>query len=287
MADDRTITCHVDSAQVDKDKILIRGWADTCLPGEDVAFSLTDSQGQSRGLQMTQVLGRTSGMRDCWRPTTPCAAFAYLFPIPRNSTSSLSGTPKHSVSESLSADQVRRDQKRQARRNFISLCLRSLTLHNLAGPSSTSASTASGGSRGTLSPGSAPGASPYGQWYATHHVTEEELAEQRATVLDYQPKISIVVPTWPHPIVFLREMIDSVRAQTYPNWELCIGDGSEGDEGWWTPLAEYAAQDRHQVSGAGEKPGHCRQHQRGPGPGHRRLHRPAGPRRRAPPNTPV
>ena len=25
-------------------------------------------------------------------------------------------------------------------------------------------------------------------------------------------------------------MIDSVQAQTYPNWELCIGDGSEGDE---------------------------------------------------------
>ena len=62
-------------------------------------------------------------------------------------------------------------------------------------------------------------------------------------VLDYQPKISIVVPTYRTPIVFLREMIDSVRAQTYPNWELCIGDGSEGDQELVDTLAEYAAQD--------------------------------------------
>ena len=62
-------------------------------------------------------------------------------------------------------------------------------------------------------------------------------------MLDYQPKISIVVPTYRTPIVFLREMIDSVRAQTYPNWELCIGDGSEGDQELVDTLAEYAAQD--------------------------------------------
>ena len=55
---------------------------------------------------------------------------------------------------------------------------------------------------------------PYSQWYATHHVTEEELAEQRATVLEVQPKISIVVPTYRTPIPFLRDMIDSVVAQT-------------------------------------------------------------------------
>ena len=72
-------------------------------------------------------------MRDCWRPTTPCAAFALSFFLYRGSQYKLTlRDSQHSVSESLSADQVRRDQKRQARRNFISLCLRSLTLHNLA-----------------------------------------------------------------------------------------------------------------------------------------------------------
>lgn len=244
MADDRTITCHVDSAQVDKDKILIRGWADTCLPGEDVAFSLTDSQGNPVELQMTRVLRediRDAGLLET--DNTMCG-FALSFSYTEGTQYKLTlRDSQHSVSESLSADQVRRDQKRQARRNFISLCLRSLTLHNLARAFQYICKHGFRGLKEHIISRLSTRGIPYGQWYATHHVTEEELAEQRATVLDYQPKISIVVPTYRTPIVFLREMIDSVRAQTYPNWELCIGDGSEGDQELVDTLAEYAAQD--------------------------------------------
>jgi len=39
-------------------------------------------------------------------------------------------------------------------------------------------------------------------------------------------KFSIVVPLFNTPEPFLLEMIASVRAQTYPNWELCLADGS-------------------------------------------------------------
>ena len=60
-------------------------------------------------------------------------------------------------------------------------------------------------------------------------------------MFEYQPKFSIIVPTYNTPIPFLREMIDSVVAQTYPNWELCIGDGSEGNPELEQVLAEYAA----------------------------------------------
>lgn len=42
-------------------------------------------------------------------------------------------------------------------------------------------------------------------------------------------KFSILVPTYHTPEKFLREMIDSVVNQTYPNWELCIADGSSDD----------------------------------------------------------
>lgn len=74
-------------------------------------------------------------------------------------------------------------------------------------------------------------------------MTEEELKKQRKKVFEYQPKFSIIVPTYNTPIPFLREMIDSVVAQTYPNWELCIGDGSEGNPELEQVLAEYAAKD--------------------------------------------
>lgn len=44
-------------------------------------------------------------------------------------------------------------------------------------------------------------------------------------------KISILVPLYNTPERFLREMIDSVEAQTYKNWELCLADGSDEEHG--------------------------------------------------------
>ena len=42
-------------------------------------------------------------------------------------------------------------------------------------------------------------------------------------------KISILVPLYNTPERFLREMIESVTAQTYKNWELCLADGSDAE----------------------------------------------------------
>ena len=42
-------------------------------------------------------------------------------------------------------------------------------------------------------------------------------------------KFSILMPLYNTPEKFLRQAIDSVRAQTYPNWELCLADGSDTD----------------------------------------------------------
>ena len=57
--------------------------------------------------------------------------------------------------------------------------------------------------------------------------TDKELAAQRATKFSRDIKISILVPLYNTPLNFLRDMIDSVVAQTYPNWELCLADGSD------------------------------------------------------------
>lgn len=40
-------------------------------------------------------------------------------------------------------------------------------------------------------------------------------------------KISVLVPIYNTPKQFLKEMIDSVRNQTYSNWELCLADASD------------------------------------------------------------
>lgn len=50
---------------------------------------------------------------------------------------------------------------------------------------------------------------------------------EEETVFSKDIKISILVPLYNTPEKFLREMIDSVQAQTYKNWELCLADGSD------------------------------------------------------------
>jgi GT2 family glycosyltransferase len=67
----------------------------------------------------------------------------------------------------------------------------------------------------------------YDYWFHSKCCTNKELEKQRNTVLPYMPKISIIVPTFNTPEPLLYEMIESVRQQSYVNWELCIADGSK------------------------------------------------------------
>lgn len=55
---------------------------------------------------------------------------------------------------------------------------------------------------------------------------EKKLMEQREVTFNYNPVISIVVPLYKTPEMFLRTMIESVLNQTYKYVELCIADGS-------------------------------------------------------------
>ena len=57
-------------------------------------------------------------------------------------------------------------------------------------------------------------------------------------------KFSIIVPLYNTPEKFLREMIDSVCAQTYGNWQLCLGDGSDAEHGYVEEICRgYAEKD--------------------------------------------
>lgn len=60
-------------------------------------------------------------------------------------------------------------------------------------------------------------------------VTEEEWKRQRETVFEKQPKLSILIPMYQTPIVFFKELIDTIQGQSYTNWELCLADGSPED----------------------------------------------------------
>ena len=83
----------------------------------------------------------------------------------------------------------------------------------------------------------------YGEWWELTKPTSEELEAQKAETFPYMPKFSIVIPVFKTPEKYLKEMLDSVRAQTYGNWELCIADGSPAGQSVERILKKYAKED--------------------------------------------
>ena len=58
---------------------------------------------------------------------------------------------------------------------------------------------------------------------------EEEAARQGKETFSRNIKFSILVPLYNTPEKFLRQAINSVKVQTYTNWELCLADGSDAE----------------------------------------------------------
>lgn len=83
----------------------------------------------------------------------------------------------------------------------------------------------------------------YSKWLPRHLPTASDLEKQRREVFSYSPKISIVVPLYKTNPEFLSQLIDSVKGQTYKNWELCLSDGSGADSPIKGILEKYMAEE--------------------------------------------
>lgn len=66
---------------------------------------------------------------------------------------------------------------------------------------------------------------------------------ERARRLAAKPLISVLMPVYNPRPQWLREALDSVRAQAYEHWQLCIADDLSTDPEVRGVLAEYAERD--------------------------------------------
>ncbi|EIF28209.1 putative glycosyltransferase [Burkholderia sp. Ch1-1] len=92
----------------------------------------------------------------------------------------------------------------------------------------------------------AAAADDYAGWirrYDTIDAQQRAALRAEAEAMISRPLISVVVPVYNTPDAFLREMIESVRAQLYPEWELCICDDASTAPHVAKTLTEYAACD--------------------------------------------
>ncbi len=67
----------------------------------------------------------------------------------------------------------------------------------------------------------------YAEWRKEHEPNEAALAGQRAETAEWvnAPTISFLLPVKDPPARFLQALLESIAAQTAPNWEVCLVDG--------------------------------------------------------------
>jgi len=70
----------------------------------------------------------------------------------------------------------------------------------------------------------------YEAWLARHKVDKRTLRRQKHAAFAQKPLISIVIPLYCTPLPYLKELLESVRRQSYENWQLCLADGSPDDK---------------------------------------------------------
>jgi glycosyltransferase involved in cell wall biosynthesis len=86
----------------------------------------------------------------------------------------------------------------------------------------------------------------YRAWVARHDTLgEEDRAAIAAHVarMDRTPLISVVMPVYAVAPRLLKAAIESVRAQLYPHWELCVADDASPGGAVWRLLQGYAQAD--------------------------------------------
>ncbi|MEO8519727.1 MAG: glycosyltransferase [Acidobacteriota bacterium] len=64
----------------------------------------------------------------------------------------------------------------------------------------------------------------YDAWFKQQALASPEELMRRLAACAYRPRISVVTPVFNTDPKWLRHCVDSVRAQRYTDWELCLGD---------------------------------------------------------------
>jgi GT2 family glycosyltransferase/glycosyltransferase involved in cell wall biosynthesis len=85
----------------------------------------------------------------------------------------------------------------------------------------------------------------YEAWIAKHEPAAADLEKQRLASREFptRVKISLLTPVHNTPRAFLEEMFESVLAQTYDNWELCVVDAGSDRAETLAVLRDWGSRD--------------------------------------------
>jgi glycosyltransferase involved in cell wall biosynthesis len=86
----------------------------------------------------------------------------------------------------------------------------------------------------------------YNKWMVNNYPSKVTIKNQnkKSALFKYQPKISIITPTFKTPEKYLIDCIESVINQSYPNWELCIADDNSQQKVLMKIIKDYSQKDK-------------------------------------------
>ena len=83
----------------------------------------------------------------------------------------------------------------------------------------------------------------YDKWFKEHRISPYEMHMQKRCAFETAPLFSIIVPLYKTPLDLFDDMLDSVLAQTYRNWECILVNSTPEDEALSARVAEASGND--------------------------------------------
>ena len=218
---DAAIRYQIDVLKRDGEDILLQGWCIDTMRQDQL--SLTDEKGRKIDCTANYRIVRSDVIQE--EGLEPDYACGFVIEVPRKKVCCSKMVLKFwndLTSKQEVIDMKEFDYKNSVRGRVLNVLKRENKVRNLQ----VLKSRGVGGFVDFVKEEIYTESEKYAYWWKKNQATAKELKEQTAHRFAYEPKISIVIPLFNTPEKYLKELIDSVVAQSYGNWELCLADGS-------------------------------------------------------------
>ena len=218
---DAAIRYQIDVLKRDGEDILLQGWCIDTMRQDQM--SLTDEKGRKIDCTANYRIVRSDVIQE--EGLEPDYACGFVIEVPRKKVCCSKMVLKFwndLTSKQEVIDMKEFDYKNSVRGRVLNVLMRENKVRNLQ----VLKSRGVGGFVDFVKEEIYTESEKYAYWWKKNQATAKELKEQTAHRFAYEPKISIVIPLFNTPEKYLKELIDSVVAQSYGNWELCLADGS-------------------------------------------------------------
>lgn len=242
--DDSTISYNIDLIYVRETKVEISGWASSIDGADAVHFGLKDAKGKEVEFKLQRTNRKDLIDAGMIEEQDVLCGFRMEFFYDEQREFCLSISDGNKIKHlSFNLDHIRKKQSMREKVGFVRAAYKYATPEYAKKTIKYVKKNGFANLKQHIFTRVMHSGKDYEEWFEENRPTSEELDKERKTEFDRKPLISIIVPTYKTPVKYLREMIDSVIDQTYQNWELCIADGSEGDEMVESELEKYSKAD--------------------------------------------